>query len=67
MSRSLVGKTKPWESQPGTIRGDFAVTTGRNIIHGSDGAESAQREIAFWFKPSEVFDWNPSATPHVYE
>jgi len=67
MSRALVGKTKPWESQPGTIRGDFAVTTGRNIIHGSDGAESAQREVAFWFKPNEVFDWNPSATPHVYE
>jgi len=67
MSRQLVGKTKPWESAPGTIRGDFAVTTGRNIIHGSDGPESAQREIGFWFKSSEVFDWQVSATPHVYE
>jgi len=67
MSRGLIGKTKPWESAPGTIRGDFAVTTGRNIIHGSDGGASAQREIGFWFKASEVFDWSVTATPHLYE
>ncbi len=53
-ARKMMGATKPSESNPGTIRGDFCVNVGRNIIHGSDGPASAAKEIAFWFKPEEV-------------
>jgi len=65
--RKLMGATKPKDSAPGTIRGDFAVNMGRNIIHGSDGAESAKREISHWFKPDEIVSWNPAATSWLYE
>src|SRR6185437_11762658 len=48
--RQLMGKTKPTEAAPGTIRADFALTIGYNLIHGSDGVESAQRELSIFFK-----------------
>jgi len=47
--RTLVGKTKVEDAQPGSIRGDFATTTTENLVHGSDGPESAARELALWF------------------
>lgn len=50
----MLGATKPFESNPGTIRGDYAIDVGRNIIHGSDGIETAKREIALWFKNEEL-------------
>uniref|UniRef100_UPI003557BF4F nucleoside-diphosphate kinase n=1 Tax=Alicyclobacillus tolerans TaxID=90970 RepID=UPI003557BF4F len=49
VARTLMGKTNPVESAPGTIRGDYGLTIGMNIVHGSDSPESAQREIALWF------------------
>ncbi|HTO00329.1 MAG TPA: nucleoside-diphosphate kinase [Microthrixaceae bacterium] len=49
LMRTLIGKTQVAEAQPGSIRGDFATTTNENLVHGSDGVESAQREIALWF------------------
>lgn len=49
--RVILGATKPSDSVPGSIRGDLAVDVGRNICHGSDAVESAQNEIALWFKP----------------
>ena len=49
-ARLLVGATNPTESAPGTIRGDFAVTVGKNIIHGSDSSESAVREIGLFLQ-----------------
>lgn len=49
VSRTLMGKTNPADSAPGTIRGDFGLTIGMNIIHGSDSPESAAREVALWF------------------
>ncbi len=58
ITRKLVGKTKPSESEPGTIRGDYCIHTERNIIHASDSDESAEREIKLWFKDNEIFDWN---------
>eukprot|EP00276_Gloeochaete_wittrockiana_P004259 CAMPEP_0184665166 /NCGR_PEP_ID=MMETSP0308-20130426/56012_1 /TAXON_ID=38269 /ORGANISM="Gloeochaete witrockiana, Strain SAG 46.84" /LENGTH=150 /DNA_ID=CAMNT_0027108987 /DNA_START=37 /DNA_END=489 /DNA_ORIENTATION=- len=64
--RKAMGVTKPSESAPGTIRGDFAVTVGKNIIHGSDSAESAAREIALWFQPEELVDWSPSGNAWIY-
>ena len=47
--RTMMGTTNPLESDPGTIRGDFALEIGQNIIHGSDGVESAARELALHF------------------
>lgn len=57
ITRKLVGKTKPAEAEPGTIRGDYCIHTERNIIHASDSDESAEREIKLWFKDNEIFDW----------
>jgi nucleoside-diphosphate kinase len=53
--RSTIGATNPIKAAPGSIRGDFAQTIGRNLVHGSDSPESAKREIAIWFEPSEIF------------
>ncbi len=52
--RMMVGATRPDEAAPGTIRGDFALETGQNLIHASDGAETADTEIALWFRPDEL-------------
>ncbi len=53
--RSTIGVTNPIKAGPGTIRGDFGQTIGRNLVHGSDSAASAEREIAIWFEPNELF------------
>jgi nucleoside-diphosphate kinase len=47
--RSMVGATRPWEAAPGTIRGDFALEVSQNLIHASDGPETAEAELALWF------------------
>jgi nucleoside-diphosphate kinase len=52
--RRMMGKTNSAEAEPGTIRGDLALTIGRNLIHGSDSLESAKREIPLFFKPDEI-------------
>ena len=65
--RKLVGATNPDDSAPGSIRGDFCIQTGRNVIHGSDGPESAKREINFWFTPAEVSDWGRAVDSFIYE
>jgi len=52
--RKMLGATKPFESEPGTIRGDYCIDVGRNICHGSDAVESANNEIKLWFKESEL-------------
>jgi nucleoside-diphosphate kinase len=49
LCRILIGLTKVTDAQPGSIRGDFATTTTENLVHGSDGPESAEREIKLWF------------------
>ena len=59
-ARTLIGATKPLEANPGTIRGDLAVNIGRNVIHGSDGSETAKFEIGLWFESSELNDWVPA-------
>jgi nucleoside-diphosphate kinase len=53
--RSTIGATNPIKAAPGTIRGDYAQTIGRNLVHGSDSPESAAREIAIWFTDKELF------------
>ena len=65
--RTMIGATNPTASAPGTIRGDYGVDTGRNIIHGSDAVPAAQREIALWFSPEELVDYRTSLEPWVYE
>jgi nucleoside-diphosphate kinase len=64
--RAMIGATNPLASAPGTIRGDFAIEVGRNIIHGSDTVENGQKEIALWF-PEGVNEWVPCAKPWLYE
>ena len=59
-ARKMIGSTKPLEADTGTIRGDLAINIGRNVIHGSDGPETAAFEINLWFQPSEINDWVPS-------
>tara|TARA_B100000214_G_scaffold298944_1_gene229021 strand:- start:64 stop:522 length:459 start_codon:yes stop_codon:yes gene_type:complete len=59
-ARKLIGATKPLDAEPGTIRGDFAVNIGRNIIHGSDSEQTALFEIGLWFNDDEICDWNLS-------
>lgn len=58
--RQTVGATKPAEAAPGTIRHDLAAKMDRNLIHASDSTETAEREIALWFDPEEIVDWNNS-------
>lgn len=57
---------EPSESAPGTIRGDFALDVGRNICHGSDSVESANREIALWF-PDGIVESNHATYSWIYE
>ena len=55
--RETMGATRPVEASPGTIRGDFAVEVGRNIVHGSDGPETAAEEVVRFFDESELVGW----------
>lgn len=66
-SRKLIGATDPCDAEIGTIRGDLCLHKGRNMVHGSDSRESAEREIGIWFQPSELCSWTPSNTPWIYE
>lgn len=66
-ARKMIGATNPLTAEPGTIRGDFGVNIGRNIIHGSDAAETAQQEVNLWFKEEELASWEPSLTPWIIE
>jgi nucleoside-diphosphate kinase len=66
-ARKMIGATNPLTAEPGTIRGDFGVSIGRNLIHGSDAIETAQREIGLWFKDEELVSWQPTVTPWLYE
>lgn len=55
--RKMVGATRPWEAEAGTIRGDLALMGLRNLIHASDAPETAESEIALWFQPAEVVEY----------
>ncbi len=55
--RTMVGATRPHEAAPGTIRGDFALETAQNLIHASDGADTATAELALWFAPGELVEY----------
>jgi len=65
--RTLVGATNPAEASPGTIRGDFGLETGRNVIHASDSNQSADREIGLFFNESEIFEYSRIDENWIYE
>merc|ERR1712018_450081 len=65
--RVLLGETDPLKSKPGSIRGDFSIDMGRNIIHGSDSVESAEKEIALWFNVEELVQWDHPLHKATYE
>ncbi|KAF6014874.1 nucleoside diphosphate kinase [Brettanomyces bruxellensis] len=65
--RAMLGATNPLNSAPGTIRGDFAIDMGRNVIHGSDSVENAKKEISLWFKPEELVDYKSTLASWIYE
>ena len=65
--RKLVGATNPLEADLGTIRGDFGMDTGRNIIHASDAPESAEREISLFFNEDEICDYEIVDNNLIYE
>jgi nucleoside-diphosphate kinase len=65
--RTMMGKTNPQESAPGTIRGDYGMVTGMNLIHGSDSPASAVREISIFFKPEELIQYNRTTDDWIYE
>ena len=65
--RGLMGKTDGIEAAPGTIRGDFSLSKQNNLIHGSDSVESADREIAIWFKSEEIADYQVAGSHWVHD
>jgi nucleoside-diphosphate kinase len=65
--RNLVGATNPRQASPGSIRGDLAIGAGRNLIHASDSKQSGEAEVASFFKPEELFEYDKSEYVHIYE
>ena len=65
--RVMLGETNPADSKPGSIRGDFSIDIGRNIVHGSDSVETAKKEVNLWFKPEELVSWESPLEKSIYE
>lgn len=57
MIRQTVGATRPWDAAPGSIRADFGLAVGRNLVHASANLEDAEREVSLWFQPVEILDY----------
>jgi len=67
MVRTMVGATRPCDAAPGSIRGDFCIDVGRNLIHASDSSEAAQKEVSMWFTQEEICQWRPVSLEWIYE
>jgi nucleoside-diphosphate kinase len=65
-ARQMMGSTNPKDAAPGTIRGDFGLTVSKNVIHGSDSPESAEREIGIFFKEEELVDYSKLINQWIY-
>ena len=65
--RNTMGETNPAAASPGTIRGDFGVDIGRNLVHGSDSPESAEREVDLFFSPGEILEYSRSTDEWITE
>jgi nucleoside-diphosphate kinase len=66
-ARGTIGATKPHEAAPGSIRADFAIEIGRNLVHGSDSVENGQAEIALWFSANELITWKRDTDRWIFE
>lgn len=66
VTRQMMGKTNPKEALPGTIRGDYGIIVGKNIIHGSDSPESAEREIGLFFRENELSSYEQHISKWIY-
>ncbi len=66
-ARNTIGATRPHEAASGSIRGDFALEIGRNLVHGSDSVENGIAEIALWFKPEELVAWQRQTDRWIFE
>ncbi|HRE49562.1 MAG TPA: nucleoside-diphosphate kinase [Aggregatilineales bacterium] len=66
-ARNTIGATKPNEAAPGSIRGDYGLEIGRNLVHGSDTVENGEKEIALWFAPSELANWTRATDAWIFE
>ena len=62
-----MGATRPVEAAPGSIRHDFGLEIGRNLVHGSDGPETAEFEINLWFSPDELVSWQRDVDGWIFE
>ena len=67
IARQTMGTTNPIEASPGTIRGDLAINIGRNVVHGSDSPESAERELNLFFSKGELLDYSRSTDSWITE
>jgi nucleoside-diphosphate kinase len=65
--RQTMGSTRPTEAAPGSVRHDFALEVGRNLTHASDSVENGVKEVALWFKPSELVDWTREVDHWIFE
>jgi len=65
--RNTMGATNPANATPGTIRADFAVEIGRNLVHGSDGPETAAFELSLFFRDDEILSWNRDTDRWIFE
>ena len=65
--RNTMGTTNPASALPGTVRGDLAIDIGRNLVHGSDSPQSAERELDFFFDAAELLDYDRSTDPWIKE
>lgn len=65
--RQTVGATNPTAAAPGSVRADFGLDVGRNLIHASDGPETAEFELGLWFKPDEFVEWQRDTERWAYE
>ncbi|WP_394184231.1 nucleoside-diphosphate kinase [Metabacillus halosaccharovorans] len=66
LTRKMMGKTNPKDAEPGTIRGDYCMYVSKNIIHGSDSMESAEREISLFFNDNELVSYNKAINSWIY-
>ncbi|MGM0873996.1 MAG: nucleoside-diphosphate kinase [Bacillota bacterium] len=66
LSRKMMGKTNPKDAEPGTIRGDYSMFVSKNIIHGSDSVESADREISLFFNQNELVKYDKLINSWIY-
>jgi nucleoside-diphosphate kinase len=67
LCRATIGATDPLAATPGSIRGDYGATVGRNLVHGSDGPRAAKREIKLFFRPGELSRYNRTVTRWIVE